>query len=89
MTENRCYICGYELDAPPWGNKWIFEYCPCCGCQFGYYDTSTKAIANYRQQWLAAGAPWFDPYKRPNNWSLETQLALIPKELDPGILRNE
>ena len=89
MNENHCYICGHELPAPPWSTQWIFEYCPCCGGQFGYDDASTKAIASYRQQWLEAGAPWFKPEKRPNDWSLKDQLAMISKELPPNILRND
>jgi hypothetical protein len=87
--QHRCYVCGFELDDEPWSNKWIFEYCLCCGCQFGYEDASTKAILIYRQNWLNSGATWFKPDKRPANWSLENQLAKIPKQIYPDILQND
>jgi len=89
MEENHWYICGFQLDAPPWSTQWIYEYCPCCSCQFGYNDASIKAIAAYRINWIDSGTPWFQPARRPNDWSFEEQLAMIPKELPPDILQNE
>lgn len=58
-----CRICGYEPDEPPWGADGrdpSFFYCPCCGVEWGYQDSTVKSIETFRTSWLQAGAPWCD-----------------------------
>lgn len=80
---NRCRICGYLLDEPPWGEDGrnpSFDICPCCGVEFGYEDCRLSGIRKFRQEWLAKGSPWFDSSKKPADWGLENQLKSIPQQ---------
>ncbi len=74
MKISNCPICGF-----PWDEqedieevKSSFAICDCCGCEYGYDDTST-----YREKWLAKGSPWFAKKARPQDWNLEEQLKNI------------
>ena len=56
-----------------------YEVCACCGFEFGNDDepgtgegVSFKA---YLAEWIKTGSSWFDPTRRPHDWSLERQLA--------------
>jgi len=72
-----CRVCGLKQEAPPWGldeRSPTFEICDCCGIEFGYEDSSPSSIKKYRESWLASGAQWFNPKKRPTNWNLDEQL---------------
>ncbi|MGI6126331.1 MAG: hypothetical protein ACOYEF_05135 [Planifilum sp.] len=76
-----CPVCGYDgLTEPPYdreGNP-SYEICSCCGFEFGYDDQSQgETFSGYRKKWLAAGAKWFDPAQKPENWSLKAQLRRI------------
>jgi len=81
-----CRICGYGNfynDELPWGEDGetpTFNFCPCCGCEFGYVDCKIEAIREYRNTWIKNSAKWYDQKIRPINWSLEEQLKKIPKE---------
>jgi hypothetical protein len=78
----HCRVCGLRLDFPPWGEDGkspTYEYCPCCGVEFGYGDATIEAIRTWRQRWLESGARWAEPEKKPPHWSLEDQLAEIPE----------
>jgi len=78
-----CRICGLKQSDPPWGYDGktpTFEFCPCCGVEFGYQDCQLSAIIKYRKSWLQSGANWSEPNERANNWSLEDQLKNIPTE---------
>ena len=82
-ASHRCRVCGWLYPEPPWGadgRSPLFEYCPCCGVEFGYQDSNRSGAARYRDQWLAAGAPWSEPSKRPDGWSVELQLEAVPPE---------
>ena len=87
----HCYVCGAPAEEPPWGNDGrtpLFEICPCCGCEFGYQDASTKGIESLRAQWLAGGGNWRDTTFKPAGLNLEEQLSQIPKALPVGIVKN-
>ena len=76
-----CPVCGYDgLTEPPYdreGNP-SYEICSCCGFEFGYDDQSQgDTFSVYRKKWLAEGAKWFSPEKKPENWSLKAQLRRI------------
>lgn len=56
-----CPICGYKARIPPWGENGdspTHSICPCCGVQWGDQDLIPEARNDYRNEWLAAGAPW-------------------------------
>jgi hypothetical protein len=82
-TLYRCRVCGWKLPDPPWGMDGrtpLYEYCPCCGVEFGYQDATPAGARRFREQWLARGAHWAEPDQRPEQWSLDDQLAEIPIE---------
>jgi hypothetical protein len=60
----NCRVCGYEPEDPPWGTDGrtpLFEYCPCCGVEWGYQDATPIGVERFRAKWLESGAPWVDP----------------------------
>jgi len=82
--KNCCRVCGRDHKAPPWGEDgrgpeyWI---CPCCGVEAGYGDETRDDAVFYRKYWLGKQeAKWWQPKKKPDNWSLEDQLKQIPRE---------
>lgn len=80
MYGTYCRVCGYKLSFSPWGsdnNTPTFEICPCCGAEFGCDDYTPQSIMAYRENWIKSGSKWFDPAKKPDNWSLEKQLHNI------------
>lgn len=79
----NCPACGNELDFLPWDNgSPADEICSCCGIQFGYEDIYAdtkddfrKVYEEWRGQWLASGAKWFDSANPPpKGWNPKTQL---------------
>lgn len=83
---NFCPVCGYPLgDYNPWGddgNTPTYNICPCCGVEWGNEDYTPESRMEYRNKWIAGGAKWFDPQKKPANWNLEEQLKNIAYETD-------
>ena len=80
MYGTYCRVCGYKLKFFPWesdNNTPTFEICPCCGAEFGYDDYTPQSVMAYRENWIKSGSKWFDPAKKPDNWSLEKQLHNI------------
>lgn len=82
-----CLVCGLDLrdvnDDPPWGLSGTdpsFTYCPCCGVEFGYQDSSLAGVRRQRDRWLLA-PEWDKPNERPSDWSLEDQLAQLPERV--------
>ena len=74
MQISHCPVCGV-----PWSESidetevhCSFGICNCCGCEYGYDDTSI-----YRKYWISEGAPWFNKRQQPKSWSLEEQLQNI------------
>jgi hypothetical protein len=77
----RCRACGWLLNEPPWGidgHSPNFDYCPCCGVEFGYQDATPAGARKYREEWLKRGAPWNIPAEKPSGWVLEEQLKEVP-----------
>ena len=59
-----CKVCGYDPGYPPWGldgDQPTNDICNCCGVEWGYEDTAPSSIINFRERWIAEGAPWDDP----------------------------
>lgn len=81
-----CLVCGLDLrgiDDPPWGaggTDPTYSFCPCCGVEFGYQDSSLKGIRRWRERWLQANE-WDQPHMRPVDWSLDRQLAQLPERV--------
>ncbi len=79
----KCRVCGYRLSEKPWGEDQkspTFEYCDCCGIQFGYHDCLLEAIRKHRLNWIENGALWSEPSEKSEGWNLEDQLKQIPEE---------
>jgi hypothetical protein len=79
----NCRVCGLRLDDPPWGDDGrtpLYEYCPCCGVEFGYQDSSPLGAKSYREKWVNDGAKWSEPAEMPPNWGLVAQLEQVPEE---------
>lgn len=75
-----CLICGLPLDYAPWGADGktpTYDICPCCGVEWGNEDYTSESQVKYRNKWLADGAKWFEPQKKPANWNFEEQLSHI------------
>lgn len=80
MNINACRVCGFISSDPPWGEQGdtpLFEYCPCCGVEYGYQDSSYEGTKQYRKEWLSKGVPWDEPRMKPDNWDLEEQLSNV------------
>lgn len=78
-----CRICGYEHPEPPWGADGqcpTYECCPCCGVEAGNEDYCLASIYQFRQEWLAEGAPWFMPSYKPQPWDRQQQLENLLQE---------
>ncbi len=76
-----CRICGLKQADPPWGedgNSPTYVICDCCGVEFGYEDSTTKAVQRFRELWLERGAPWFRQEAKPVGWDLDCQLSQVP-----------
>jgi len=79
----RCRVCGYRSEDPPWGEDGkspLYDFCPCCGVEHGYQDSSITGIRNYRAQWISTGAKWDEPDAKPEGWDLNEQLRHISAE---------
>ncbi|HDL41698.1 MAG TPA: hypothetical protein ENG98_01625, partial [Actinobacteria bacterium] len=71
------------VDAlPPYEDEFgaaSYEVCLCCGFEFGNDDNPRTAegdsFERYRWKWVQTGTVWFDPTHRPDDWSLNRQLA--------------
>lgn len=79
-----CPICGYnKLVEKPYDNKGnpSYEICNCCGYEYGFDDGSCSMnFDEYRKSWISKGAKWFNPKKKPPNWSLQAQLSNLAGE---------
>ncbi len=83
-----CLGCGYEftdsLGTLPWGSVGVdptYNFCPCCGVEFGVGDFTFHAVKDSRAAWVGNGCPWFKPALRPAEWDATRQLALLPERV--------
>jgi hypothetical protein len=55
-----------------------YDVCSCCGFEFGNDDEpgigEPDSFQSYLSEWIDGGAVWFDPQRRPADWSLVEQL---------------
>ena len=81
----RCRVCGYLSQDPQWGDDGrtpLYDFCPCCGVEHGYQDSSTAGARIYRAKWIDAGAKWEESATKPEGWALSEQLRHIPPEFE-------
>jgi len=82
MDIRACRVCGF-IDADgelPWGKDGgspTFDYCACCGVEFGYQDSDYESMKAYRRRWLHGGAKWDDEIAMPADWNVAEQLATV------------
>ena len=75
-----CRVCGFGLEYSPWGEDGAsptYEFCPCCGCEFGNHDYTIESVRRFRKHWLDNGAKWFYAPEKPTSWDLEKQLLNV------------
>ena len=83
MSEHNCRICGLYIEDVPWGkdgNCPTYDFCPCCGVEFGHEDYTNESIKRYREKWIGEGANWVNPKEKPDGWDKEEQFKNIPRE---------
>jgi len=64
-----CKVCGLIQEEAPWGEDRrtpTFDFCPCCGVEFGYQDSSLEGVKSYRKQWMVL-QKWAEPEMKPLN----------------------
>ena len=82
-SDLACRVCGRIQAEPPWGENGRspnYALCACCGVEFGYEDGSINSTKKFREEWLSSGAKWWQPQKKPADWSLEEQMKNIPEK---------
>ncbi|GGQ95257.1 hypothetical protein GCM10008957_04510 [Deinococcus ruber] len=85
MPKNKyaCRVCGYIYPVPPYGDDGdspTYNYCPCCGVEYGYQDFTPEGVRMYREEWLSRGRLWHDPKEEPENWDWIEQSKNIPDD---------
>jgi hypothetical protein len=81
-----CFVCGLDCarysEDPPWGESGLdpsYNFCPCCGVEFGYGDFSIEAARSWRARWPDRGYTWQVTDLRPEEWNPRDQLAQLPE----------
>lgn len=70
IIENRCPVCGYEMEAPPRD----YRVCPSCGTEFGLHDVNAS-IQELRETWIRTGPSWWSTADaKPVNWDPLAQM---------------
>ena len=87
MNTQACRVCGFidPEGEPPWGadnNTPTFDFCLCCGVEFGVEDSSYETMKQFRRNWLRAGAKWDEPKTKPANWNVAEQLENVSPDED-------
>lgn len=79
-----CRICGYLFSGwSPWGEDGqspTFDFCPCCGVEFGYQDSSLAGVRRWRDRWLRDGAQWSDSYVESDGLEADARMSRVPEE---------
>jgi hypothetical protein len=78
----HCRICGLRQSEPPWGlngKSPSYEFCSCCGVEFGNEDYSLESIKEFRSTWILNGSRWFREGEMPADWRIERQLIDVPE----------
>ena len=83
-----CPVCGYAGLSAPLEEAPV---CPSCGTEFEV-DDRYRTHAALREEWLAAGAPWFsERIGAPRNWEIYRQRLVaehrsrVTVDVDEGV----
>ncbi|MDX3456240.1 hypothetical protein PV396_30600 [Streptomyces sp. ME02-8801-2C] len=82
LEETVCRVCGQDdgtLLRDGYGVP-LYVICDCCGIESGLGDDHLSKVRETRGYWVADGARWDVPSRRPENWDLLEQLSHIPAE---------
>jgi hypothetical protein len=79
--------------SPPYHQRYgaaSYDCCSCCGFEYGFDDdpgasSTASSFAEYLQRWISDGCEWFEPAKRPMDWSLDRQLDLAAIKMPPQL----
>lgn len=81
-----CFVCGLDCVEVgvgyPWGPSGLnpsYDFCSCCGVEFGYADYSLEACRTSRIRWITEGAAWNEPSLKPDGWSSDEPLLGVPQ----------
>ncbi|MEU6227020.1 hypothetical protein [Streptomyces sp. NPDC047042] len=82
LEETVCRVCGRDDGTLLWDGYGAPQYviCDCCGIESGLGDDHLSKVRETRGYWVAAGARWDVPGRRPKDWDLLGQLSRIPTE---------
>lgn len=78
-----CMVCGFPgLNEPPYSletDEGSFEYCQCCGFQFGFHDgVEDISHEDWRNKWIERGMNWSnDKQPSPLGWSPKNQIDVL------------
>jgi hypothetical protein len=61
------------------GTDPTFDFCPCCGTEFGYQDATLEAAQARRRQWADDGYSWKDDSRMPAGWNVARQISRLPQ----------
>jgi hypothetical protein len=84
-----CFVCGLDhRDEPPAAWPWgptgtdpTFNFCACCGTEFGYQDATLSSSRQARKVWADSGYLWEDPAARPEIFNPAEQLKALPARI--------
>lgn len=67
--ETACRVCGYDVGEILWGHLGfpLYVICGCCSNESGIGDDNLTQVRELRGHWVGQGAPWAEPYRRPEN----------------------
>jgi transcription elongation factor Elf1 len=73
-----CLVCGYPELTKPYGDEFhpTYEFCPCCGYQYGYDDNVWPPI-DRRNTWIGEGMQWWRHGGPPEGWDPRQQLSRL------------
>jgi len=75
-----CRVCGYFSEDPPWGLDGCcptYEYCPCCGVEWGNQDSLPTSADRFRARWLQRGGMWEDRTVPPDGLTTNERLKRL------------
>jgi len=80
-----CRVCGFHYkNYFPWGKNGespTYDFCDCCGSEFGYDDDNIEIIKLSRESWIKKGMKWWQvDISEPQDYDPKKQLKNIPKE---------
>lgn len=80
-AEDHCRVCGLDVgEARDEYGVPQYVICDCCGNESGIGDETVSQVRELRGYWVACGASWYSPQRRPDRWDVLAQLTGVPEE---------